>query len=227
MKNIHDKRRVFKDGTGTFNQITKSIKLLCENDFSVAIRVNLDKENIHHQVDFINYLSNLKLNKNLISITFHRVEDKGSLPYTSITYKDCYELYKRLIGISDIKVYFREPVITTIIEMLSNKEAYPYVRTDYCNIDNNYIIDYDSNIYSCTEAMGISEFKRNLKKNEVLVDNFITDKCKECSYYYICYGGCYLNKYLIRRDTGHEMCEKNDFMDVIKEFCMDYVALEK
>ncbi len=45
-KDIHDKRRIRVDGTGTYDAICKNITKLLEHDIRIALRVNVDAENI-------------------------------------------------------------------------------------------------------------------------------------------------------------------------------------
>ena len=63
IKEIHDKRRIFHDGRGSFDLIMKNMKLAIENDILIILRVNVDDTNINELPDLADTLVN-EFNKN-------------------------------------------------------------------------------------------------------------------------------------------------------------------
>lgn len=65
VKEIHDKRRVSKDGSSSFDKIIHTLKsLIREDDFvRPLIRINIDKNNINSTKDLLGYLAEEGLNK--------------------------------------------------------------------------------------------------------------------------------------------------------------------
>lgn len=55
-KEVHDKKRFLANGKGSFDKIIENI-LSINEELSVAIRVNVDKENIDNLSKFINYIN--------------------------------------------------------------------------------------------------------------------------------------------------------------------------
>jgi len=219
---VHDKRRFFADGQGSFDKIIQTIKLLCDNSINVSIRVNLDKHNIDHQYDFLKYLSNQNINRDFMTLLYYRVENKSDISFDTLSYKQCYKLYKDLSNIKDIKINFGDPILSLVTNMTSSDNPYPYIKSNYCNMDKTYVIDCDGKIYCCNESMGLSDFSRCLNTQKITTVCSLTEKCKKCNLYYGCYGGCNLKRYNYEVNCGKEMCEKGEILDIIKELCNSY-----
>ncbi|RAO99420.1 hypothetical protein PW5551_04050 [Petrotoga sp. 9PW.55.5.1] len=60
-KNIHDKRRIFKDGKGSFDLIMNNMKSLLKSNFKVHLRINLDLNNIEHLPELIEICNKEKI----------------------------------------------------------------------------------------------------------------------------------------------------------------------
>lgn len=59
---IHDRRRVTRANQGTFRTITDQIGAFLEQQFDIAIRVNLDGENIEHLNELLDYFQEQQWN---------------------------------------------------------------------------------------------------------------------------------------------------------------------
>ena len=56
IKDIHDKRRIFHDGRGSFDLIMNNIRLAIKNDVTIVLRVNVDSTNINELPDLADTL---------------------------------------------------------------------------------------------------------------------------------------------------------------------------
>lgn len=214
---IHNKRRFLANGQGSFDEIIQSVKLISDNEIKVNIRVNLDKYNIDYQYYFLKYLANMNLNSNYITVIYYRVENKDDLTFDILSYDKCLELYEKLSEIKGINIRFGDPVLSFAVDMISNEDPYPYIKSHYCNIENTYVIDCDYNVYCCNESMGLSDFSRtpNISKTPDICS--LREPCKKCNLYYVCYGGCYLKRYKYKEKCSKELCEKKEILNIIKK----------
>ncbi|GEM_PF-3453241 len=217
-ESIHNKRRFLVNGQGSFNEILKSIKLISDNEIQVNIRVNLDKYNIDYQYDFLKYLVNMNLNPYYINLIYYRVENKNDLDFDTLSYDKCLQLYEKLSEIKGIIIRFGDPILSFAVDMLRSEDPYPYIKSNYCNVEHTYVIDCDYQVYCCNESMGLPQFSRapNNKTPDICS---LRESCKGCNLYYVCYGGCYLKRYKYMEKNGKELCEKKEVLSVIKKIC--------
>jgi len=217
-KYIHDKRRITNNLNGSFDNVIESICFLNEHDFNVTIRINIDNENLACQEELIKYLNkNIKKKKN-VTLEYHRVENKTDPSYDPIEYRECYKLYKKAKKISRYNVVFNLPIINTLESL--NKNFYPKIKDAYCMVNSNYVIDFDGNIYSCNEAMGINDFKVGSVENSdqnVVRNREENDHCRTCYFYTACYGGCHLENYYARMNNVKK-CYKKQIEDTVREY---------
>ncbi|MEK4008597.1 radical SAM/SPASM domain-containing protein [Paenibacillus sp. FSL H3-0333] len=59
---VHDRRRITRANEGTFMKITAQIDSFLEHDFDIAIRVNLDGENIEHLNELLDFFQERQWN---------------------------------------------------------------------------------------------------------------------------------------------------------------------
>ena len=216
---VHDQRRFFANGQHSFDKIMESIKILTENKMKVCIRINLDRDNIEHQYNFLKYLCQADIDKEYLSVVYYRVENKNDPSFNSVSYEECFDLYKKIEDIKGIDIIFGDPILSLVVDMARESEPYPYIRSKYCSLDKTYVIDCDGKVYYCNESMGILDFSRNIssnKGNNIIENNH---KCLECNLYYGCYGGCTLKRYNYKKNYNIELCERKEIINVLNTLC--------
>ncbi|WMM25675.1 radical SAM protein [Tissierella sp. MB52-C2] len=221
---VHNSKRISKDGQSSFNKIIDSVCLLNEIGYRVSIRINLSKDNIEHQLELIEYLNIIIKNKSLMRIEYHRVEDKKNLDYQPLSYLDCYQLYCMVKNKSKIKVEFCLPIINLLNNISENENEYPIIEKIYCGINLNRVIDVDGKVYSCNEAMGIEEFYiDNVEHSfqEKHADHVDYKKCKSCNFYLACYGNCALVNYFRHSANSEKECDYKQIENVLKCYLND------
>ncbi|MDR5695716.1 MAG: radical SAM protein [Armatimonadota bacterium] len=55
---VHDRRRMFRSGAGTFSRIVRNVDLLLQKGMPITIRINVDRENITSLPRLIAYMEN-------------------------------------------------------------------------------------------------------------------------------------------------------------------------
>lgn len=145
-KNIHDMRRIRKNGSGTFDEIISKLHLLkkYEKKLNVVIRVNIDKINYKEVPKLLEYLKKEELDS--FSIDFEVV--RGST-------ESCNDYEDNCISDSNLGQVMSE-LWDLNSEVESNILTYPMRKLTYCGLDcdNNFTIDPTGNVYKCWEHVG-------------------------------------------------------------------------
>lgn len=183
-----------------FLRMIQKIKMLCDADISVQLRLNIDKNNVK---------SILNLVKRLQQIFYSD---------SKISYYPAF-----LTGKTDfLSEYEKVDVIKKIMEIDENKfhiNNYLYKRPKnsacYYNQKNAFSIDVSGNVYICERALGHSEkavgnidgnFDFSHEEREL---SGLRMECQNCPFLPKCHGGCraaldegdvpcYIDKYIIK-----------------------------
>ena len=226
-KEIHDKRRVYANGKGSFDEIIRNIDIALKNNIKIFLRVNVDNENLYDLPELANILiSRFKDNKNLYPYIY-LLQDGGCSGDANVV--------KEEVGIEEVfKLEYKYPQVQIfrkkfhpemfINAIFNNIEFKPSLR--HCGAAiNQHILDYKGNIYRCWHGIGndnystgkyIPVIKENNEKNRKWDNRSVLnlEKCKKCKYRYICGTGC--------PAATHK--GENEF-DIEKESCVDYEKL--
>ncbi|MDU1643150.1 Cys-every-fifth radical SAM/SPASM peptide maturase CefB [Peptoniphilus harei] len=194
-KNIHDMRRIRKNGSGTFDEIISKLHLLkkYEKKLNVVIRVNIDKINYKEVPKLLEYLKKEGLDS--FSIDFGVVRSST---------ESCNDYEDNCISDSNLGQVMSE-LWDLNSKVESNILTYPMRKWTYCGLDcdNNFTIDPTGNVYKCWEHVGnekhlmgaISEngdiTGLNPKFYKWMTQSPVdSDFCGNCVYLPACGGGC-------------------------------------
>lgn len=192
---IHNQRRVGKNGQGTFDAIIENLVKLkkYQEKIPVIIRVNVDKNNIGTIPVLMKILKEKQLTD--FHIDFGIVH--GGTESCSNYENNCYiedeigELLGRLWDEAN--------------EVGFNTEARPMRKWTYCglNCDNNYTISPEGEVYKCWEHAGETEHLMGTISDQGLIINptnkfyewmtrnpLDAKECRDCVYLPACGGGC-------------------------------------
>ena len=205
-KSIHDARRPYKNGRGSFDDIVKAIQLLSKESarLRTVIRINIDKTNITEATKLLAYLGKDGKNLTMCSVDFGIV--RGSTSACSAYSGNCYVDYE----IGDVLDYlWHEAEMQGFI--ISTKT---FQRWMYCGLysDNQYTVTPDCCVYKCWEHAGIEEHligeiddDGSLKNTTYTLFDWMSknpledQECRECVYLPACGGGCGVVSY---NETG-------------------------
>ena len=186
-KAFHDKRRIFKDGSGTYDTIMKNIKNIY-NILPVIIRMNVDKTNISTA---INLIQDLKDNDLLDKVKFYiaPVQDINATQrnHNCFTQRDFSEY--------EMDFYNRIGKDYTMKPPMSNLGICGAICLD------SFVIAPDGELYKCWDEIGRREFSiGNLREGIKNYPNYIkwvtydiekyNKNCMKCVHLPTCYGGC-------------------------------------
>lgn len=213
VKEIHDKRRRSVTNESTFDKLIDRVNLLLNENLSVVVRINIDKENISSVDELLDILAERINLRDKLKIDFGQVS-----PFTDICKSiesDCYNNEQ----FADVMLPLYEKVLARGFEM-NKMAAYPVPRLNFCCTDyvNSFVIDNRGGLYRCWNHVQDSAGSCgnvNDGDNLTLEKNYLTwiqwnpikhPKCRECIYLPICMGGC---PYLMRRsDDGQPVCRE-------------------
>lgn len=216
---IHDKRRKFNNGKGTFKLILKNLLDISDIDqITISLEVNIDKQNIDYFGELLDILDQNGLRDRLRLV-----------PELTLETPSC-------IGIKDHHcnkyTMKQKEVIEGFIKVLKEVSRHKFHIPEIIGISypcifverHHYVIDFYGNIYKCSFTIGNQDFVVgnifkgfNWKNEDMLSSKNVIDICyeKKCSYIPICGGGC---RYTAWIDTGsyHDLnCNKDILDDVL------------
>lgn len=195
---IHDTRRKTKNGESSYHLLLSNInKLLSENFFNIAIRVNIDKTNQNEIEELFRDLSNKLCSKN-IKIYFGHVSayTDACKSIESICLSDKEYALQKLRNFNLLCKYgFASPTDLVL---------YPTPKNLYCSAEmlNAFVIDPQGYMYKCWNEVGdLTQAIDNVKntffslsttKNSKWAKRNITKNplCSQCKILPICSGGC-------------------------------------
>lgn len=196
-KAVHDKRRMARNGEGTFDHIMEAIEVLLGLDIDVHLRINVDNENIEC-LPCLAYSLNDFYSSNHFYPYIFLLEHEGCMEYKNVledyvALEKIYKMQKSEPLLNNIDIaYIGKEIVDGIF---SEDEFYPTTRK--CSSSKNqYIYDSYGNVYKCWWGVGNSTFKINKKdekRNDDLWKNRQISKIKECiscKYRFLCGGGC-------------------------------------
>lgn len=229
VKEVHDKRRIFKDGRGSFDLIMNNIHLSLENDITIVLRVNVDSTNINELPELANTLVKEFNYNNRLLPYLYLLQDGGCSGETNIINEEVgiEKIFELEDKNSNMKVFRKKFHPSDFIDSIFNDEPYQPVLRHCGASKNQFILDCKSNIYKCWHGIGnndyrVGTFYPEYKLDEVKINDWfnrsvkILDKCKNCKYRYICGTGC---------PAAKHMSENN--MNVKEPSCVDYNQLIK
>ena len=187
----HNKRRPLTNGGETFWEILKNLKDGHDLLPRVALRINIDSENVDSGEQIKSYLDT------------HGLSDKVT-PYFGRTRNDndCYSDDKCINSCDFAEIEFD---FAYEVEQSKSKGAvyYPDVKSFFCCADriNSFVISPSGALYKCWVDIGNTDkcvgdianpFKNinNTFLDYMLFDPTMVSQCKDCNILPICMGGC-------------------------------------
>ncbi len=232
---IHNKRRKFPSGKGSFSKISESIDLLLKNNINTNIRVNIDNTNIDYIPELYEYISKKNWTKSPnLKIMLALVTDHSKLEYDNIIIPE-EKLLEKLIGVYDkypeLEDRFGFYMFKPLRHILDIASGAPNVSPKFFNCESNLlelnVFCPDGYIYACGESIGnpehaIGKFSPKLEfypdKEKLWTERTILNikKCRTCKFAPLCGGGCAYSSIVIYKDNSKPICER--YQEVLDTF---------
>lgn len=195
IKDIHDKRRIGKNGEGTFDKIIENLQMLkpYKEKMNIIIRVNVDKNNVNDMPELLDFFRQKGLDE--LSIDFGIVQ--GSTEVCASYDENCFVEEELGLLLSDLWKEAGKNGFTT--------KQRPLRKWTYCglNNDNSFTIEPNGDVYKCWEHTGIEEHRIGNLDKEGHIENISfayydwmtknplkIEACSKCVYLPACGGGC-------------------------------------
>ena len=205
LEDMHNKRRAYKNGEGTFNEIVKGIDAVLDAKIPVNLRIVMDKENINELPLLAEFAKKKEWTKNPIFKTqigrnyeLHFCQKNQNKLYDRLSiYRDIYKLVKEYPVILE----FHKPAFSISRFLFDNGEL-PEPLFDSCpGCKTEWAFDFTGNIYSCTATVGKpgeslgTYYPLETKKDEIINeweerDVTVIPECRDCNLQLACGGGC-------------------------------------
>ena len=211
LKHIHDQRRKYVNGRGTFDDILHGIESIIDSDIRIFIRVNLDYQNIDSLPEFAEFIIEAGWDKENIVVFAGPYRDLLCRPYKyqlpeDVLLKKIFSFYKQEPQTKIIKLVGWPGVDYILHFLYTGRLLSPKV--SYCiSSYGRFGFDNEGYVYACGTAAGKSEYSIGTFYPELKMDQDkvriwrrcrFTDihKCLHCKLAPLCGGGCTLQSLL-------------------------------
>lgn len=207
----HDKRRIYEDGSGSYDKIARNITMALDRGTSVSVRLNVDRINIQQLPELADEIRAHGWDKHprfsAYTAPVRAENDNVDIKTTFNTW----ELDQALADLSEVQPkvavfnrpddtiknharrIFHDPVTTL-----------PTMRESFCSAHSRmYIFDAFADIYACWERTGDptirigcvkedSSVTMNMQVNDLWRTRTVASNpvCRQCRYALHCGGGC-------------------------------------
>jgi uncharacterized protein len=222
---VHDQRRTYTTGEGTFNDIIDGIQRVLDYGLEVKLRIHTDATNADSMIDFFEDLKSSGLNPVKISL---KQSFKTSPACMASTYcipdGEGLKAINRLRDVArSMNFHVDEP------EEPSIPGACPAQKISY------FTIDPYGNLYKCAilppdknNAVGYIDTDGTAHFNALYSDFFSRDlisleSCHDCQLLPACRGGCPAEVYDRLRTTHGTVCRKSEIAQTVQETVTQYM----
>jgi len=198
INNFHNVHRKYKNGSGSYINVNKTINLLLKNDIKPNISITITNENVDGLPELLNYLLNEKL---YFSLNIYR----NILPPKCKISCDEKKIISGMLNSYEV-IKSNLPNFSLLSSLLDNINiSRPHLHS--CGVGHSYIVfDTQGYISECQMNMKHKISKISdidpisiLRNNSNNIQNISIDEkeeCSDCIYRYWCTGGCPLQTYI-------------------------------
>ena len=203
---VNDRRRIHKDGGGSYEKILKNIDLALKHSINVSMRVNVSRENLHGMKDLVDDLKARGFEgREHFSYYFKAVNDDDH-PANTVSEKEIIDEILRM-GFTTEDAIERQSQYSGLahgMQTLMKKESFPEFNPCYCGSEGGMmVIDPFGRVYPCWDIVAMEDTVVGYadKESGRIVWNFdkakwrtrtsdLMEECQSCPYAFICRGGC-------------------------------------
>ncbi|MBU7029732.1 MAG: radical SAM protein [Theionarchaea archaeon] len=225
-KEIHDQRRVYKNGKGTFDNIIDGLRRITDYGLGIGIRINVDKTNKEHVVPFFEFLKEEGLTD--VSLSIKPVFNTS--PACS-SYRYCMSDIEELLVIKHLNNIARSMNFTTgnleglsplgvcDAQKLLHFVIDPYLRLFKCNIQ----LPFEKNVVGIINPENSEPTFNYVNVDFMSRDPLAINRCRMCKLAPICRGGCLAEIYETQGDAHGYVCRKECTYEALQEDLRNFV----
>ena len=205
-KYVHNIRRIHNENHGTFDKIITNIQWALEKGIALAIRINVDAENINEVLILDSYFQEIGL-FDYDKFTAYAAYIGGDINYNPSVYN---LTGNQRVSLQDFyatcsqsqHIQYDISLCKKVLSAIKSKKCLKLLPI-HCGAQavTDYIFDPFGHIYSCLDCVGnkgqaIGTYINHVRWNEVKEkwtnrNVGILDKCCKCKLALLCGGGCY------------------------------------
>ena len=212
-KTEHDKRRIYADGSGSFEKIARNISMALDLGVQIEIRMNIDRNNINQLPELADEIIAQGWNKYknfgayTAVVTTSELNDKTSIKTTFNSWELDKALDAMRLEYPNMQVINRpdDGLMARVRQIFEQRKSpLPNLKASFCGAHNKmYVLDPFGDIYACWEKTGdkkirvghitensevvLNEELNQTWRNRTVVTNPV---CSKCRYSLYCGGGC-------------------------------------
>ncbi|MHB8159031.1 MAG: radical SAM protein [Thermoleophilia bacterium] len=210
LSDLHDRRRPYANGNGSFLDIVDAIDWLISEEINVAMRVNVDQENIDQVpalTDFIydkGWAASKHFMAALAPLTDHTNQQPPHILSEDVIVEKIIQMQQKDPRMEEAYLLSMFRVLNHLAQVIGlrpGETSLPMFQFCETNSLSFYVFGADGYIYACPEAIGnhkhaVGRFKPELeiyKKKLNQWDNrniLDIEECRNCSIATFCGGGC-------------------------------------
>lgn len=215
-KKIHDSYRPLKSGRGSFDRIVRNLKEVCDM-LDVQIGGNYTQDNYRQFPLLLDYLIKEGLGPDRIAdarFDFVTNESEGYGPP---------DFHDGTFSINDPWLFDAVLYLRGEISKRGYKRVNLAPWSCMMELRDRMVVNYNGDIYKCPSLIGREEFKvgnilsgvKDYSKSHNL-NNWKNEKCLDCVYLPLCFGGCRYMK-LVRDGNMEGVDCKKPYLDAVLE----------
>jgi len=198
---VHDKYRIYKNESGSFQKVMHGIRLLKNAGIQPAVIITVTKDGLSHCKETFDFI----ISEGFKVIKYNPVFDNKDFTY-SISNEEWFDYMKEVLymwmELNDPSISIRE--IEEILEWVNNKQL------NLCSGDESCLqwvsIDPNGDLYPCEYLRtdisygNIHDIDLTLIRHTPQYKKYlglfldVPEKCKSCEYYLFCGNGCPANR---------------------------------
>ncbi|MGI6443597.1 MAG: radical SAM protein [Candidatus Dojkabacteria bacterium] len=218
-KSTHDKRRILRNGAGSFDKIIENITYAFDKNRieKVSIRVNFDMGNSSEIPELLLYLSKkFDVSRITLSLGFisKTVEDTDANEYIA----------KYGIKLEDLKKEYLKLYKEAYSLGFDMPELFMFDGMCTAKLKNSFVISSDGSVFKCLSGVGRSNFcignidTLGIDLPDYFFKELYTDCLdKNCEFLPLCNTGCRFNAYLKNGNIRSIDCRRDYLLDINKE----------
>ncbi|MDJ0729707.1 MAG: radical SAM protein [Crocosphaera sp.] len=209
----HDQRRIYADGSGSFEKIARNITMALDLGVEIEVRMNIDRNNIHQLPNLADEIIKRGWNKYqkfsayTSPVTTSELNNKTSVKTTFNSWELDQALDAMRQEYPNMKVIDRpdDGLMARVRQIFEQRKSpLPNLKASFCGAHNKmYVLDAFGDIYACWEKTGdkkirvgyitedsqviLNEELNQTWRNRTVVSNPV---CRQCRYAFYCGGGC-------------------------------------
>jgi len=207
----HNSYRPFKNGRGSYDLIVKNLLEVCDL-IKVSLGGNFTETNFRKFTELLDDLLAKGLTPDRLQLVKFSQVTKTNDEFSPKFNEGCCSIDEPWLA--EAFLFLREEILKR-----GYRTSKPTPNICMAEAEDSFVVHYDGSIYKCPGLIGVERFKvGNLKdgledyRETYALDNWRNEeKCRECTYLPLCFGGCRYARYQRTGEMEGVECMQNHY----------------